>query len=64
MLQELRAAGVGTKVIITSGMDEFAALAKRALAEGALFCVRQPCPSESLLRMVSTALARPRSVRG
>jgi DNA-binding response OmpR family regulator len=60
VLQELRAAGVGTKVIITSGMGEFAALAKRALAEGAEFCVRQPCPSERLLRMVAIALERPR----
>lgn len=64
VLKELRMEGVRTKVIITSGMDGFAALAKLALAEGAAFCVRQPCPSERLLRMASSALERPRSIRG
>lgn len=63
VLQELRAAGVRTKVIITSGTNEFAELARLALAQGAQFCVRQPCPSERLLRMASALLDRP-IVRG
>ena len=58
VLRELRAAGVGTKVIITSGMDDFAALVKRALLEGAEACVRQPCASERLLRLAAAALDR------
>src|SRR5262245_2623709 len=41
VLQELRAAGSRTKVIITSGIDDFADLAERALAQGAEVCVRQ-----------------------
>lgn len=64
VLQELRAAGSRTKVIITSGADEFAALARLALAQGAQYCVRQPCPSERLLSMASALLDRPRKVRG
>lgn len=64
VLRELRAAGAGTKVILTSGMDDFSALAERALAEGAEFCVRQPCPAQRLLRMISTVLDRPHSLRG
>jgi CheY-like chemotaxis protein len=63
VLQELRAAGVGTKVIITSGIDDFAALAERALAEGAEVCVRQPWPADRLLRMVAAVLDQPRSFR-
>ncbi|MDD5301661.1 MAG: response regulator [Elusimicrobia bacterium] len=62
ILEELRAAGAATKVIITSAMDDFAPLAERALAQGARFCVRQPCPAERLLRMVSSLLERPRGV--
>ncbi len=64
VMRELRAAGAATKVIITSGMDEFAALAERALAQGAEFCVRQPCPGDRLLRMIAAALQRPSSYRG
>lgn len=52
-LRELREAGARTKVIVTSSMDGFAALAGRALAEGASFCVRQPCHAERLLRLAS-----------
>lgn len=52
-LKELRDAGARTQVIVTSGMDGFSALAERALAEGAKYCVRQPCPAERLLRMAS-----------
>ncbi len=63
VLRELREAGVDTKVIITSGADQFAELAERALAEGAEVCVRQPWPADRLLRMVSAVLAQPRSFR-
>lgn len=63
VLQELRQQGCGVKVIITSGIDDFAALAERALAEGAEVCVRQPWPADRLLRMVSAVLEQPRSFR-
>jgi DNA-binding response OmpR family regulator len=62
LLQDLRAAGSATKVIITSSLDDFAALAARARSEGAEFCVRQPCPADRLLRMV--AALRSTSARG
>lgn len=64
VLRELRAAGVRTKVIITTGTEEFAAVARFALSHGAAYCVRQPCSSERLLRMASSVLDRPRSFRG
>lgn len=64
VLKELRAAGARTKVIITSGTDDFPALARRALSEGASFCARQPCSSERLLRMASAAVEFNRKVRG
>lgn len=63
VLQELREAGARTKVIITSGTDDFAALAERALASGAEVCVRQPWPADRLLKMVSAVLEQPRSFR-
>lgn len=56
-LKELRDAGARTKVIVTSSMNGFSALAERALAEGAKYCVRQPCPAERLLRMASALRA-------
>lgn len=59
VLRELREAGARTKVILTSSMDGFSALAERALREGAKYCVRQPCPAESLLRMASALRAAP-----
>lgn len=62
ILRELRAAGAGTKVIVTSSRDDFASLAARARSEGAEFCVRQPCPAERLLKMVSALRAT--SARG
>lgn len=58
VLRELRAAGVGTKVIITSGGEEFAGLSRFALAQGASYCVRQPCDSERLLRMAASVLVK------
>lgn len=57
VLRELREAGARTKVILTSSMDGFSALAERALREGARYCVRQPCPAERLLRMASALRA-------
>lgn len=63
VLKELRDAGCGVKVILTSGMDDFAALAERALREGAEVCVRQPWPADRLLKMVSAVLDQPRSFR-
>lgn len=62
VLRELRGAGASTKVVITSAMDGFAELAGRARADGAEFCVRQPCPADRLLRMVSALRAT--SARG
>lgn len=64
VLRELRAEGVRTKVIIASGTDEFPALARFAMAQGASYCVRQPCDSERLLRMAASVLERPRSFPG
>jgi CheY-like chemotaxis protein len=63
VLQELRETSAGVKVIITSGMDDFASLAERALREGAEVCVRQPWPADRLLKMVSAVLDQPRSFR-
>lgn len=63
VLKELRDAGSNVKVILTSGMDDFAALAERALREGAEVCVRQPWPADRLLKMVSAVLDQPRSFR-
>ena len=57
VLRELVEAGARTRAIITSGMDEFSALAERALALGAKYCVRQPCPADRLLRMASAIRA-------
>lgn len=63
VLRDLRADGHSTKVIITSGTDDFGELAERALKEGAEVCVRQPWAADRLLRMVSAVLEQPRSFR-
>lgn len=57
VLRELRACGVRTKVLITSGTMNFERLYASAVAEGAEACIRQPCPTEHLLAMVARALA-------
>jgi|GEM_PF-6096724 len=57
VLHELRACGVRTKVLITSGTSDFEKLYANAIAQGAEACIRQPCPTEHLLAMVARALA-------
>lgn len=64
VLRELREAGVGTKVIITSGTAAFNELALKAAELGAEGCVRQPCPSDRLLGMIARVLGRPARAHG
>lgn len=63
VLQQLRKEGSPTKAIITSGTEDFASLAERALRQGAEVCVRQPWPAERLLKMVAAVLEQPRPAR-
>jgi two-component system response regulator AdeR len=56
VLRELRAAGVRTKVVVTSGTDDFEKLYQSAIEAGAEACVRQPCPADRLLALVAQAL--------
>jgi len=63
VLRELRESGVRTKVVITSGTPDFDELSRRAAAEGAQACVRQPCPAQRLLSTVAIALGAPSGFR-
>ena len=56
VLHELRAAGVGTKVLLTSAEEDFEKLYERAIVEGAEACVRKPCPTNRLLALVAQAV--------
>lgn len=47
ILRELRAAGAGTKVILTSTRDDFASLASRARSEGSSACASPAPPNGS-----------------
>jgi len=58
VLREIRATGLSSPVIITSGVSDFTALADLALKEGAQACVRQPGPADWLLRFVPVLLDR------
>lgn len=64
VLEEMRAAGLLSPVIITSASDDFGALSERALKAGAQACVRQPGPADWLLRLVPFLLDRRGTVRG
>ena len=64
VLRELREAGVGTKVVITSGTPAFNELAFKAVELGAEGCVQQPCPTDRLLSMVARVLGRPSRTHG
>jgi len=64
VLRELREAGVGTKVVITSGTPAFNELAFKAVELGAEGCVQQPCPTDRLLNMVARVLGRPARAHG
>jgi DNA-binding response OmpR family regulator len=52
VLTELREAGVSTPVIITSATNAFNELAFRAVAEGAVGAMQQPCQPHQLLNML------------
>lgn len=58
VLRELRAEGLQTQVIITSGTDDFTGLTEKAIAAGAQAVVRQPGPADWLMRLVPVLVDR------
>lgn len=59
--RELRAAGSAMKIVIASGVEEFAELEVRAKAAGADLCVRQPWEAADLLRTATALLTSARA---
>jgi DNA-binding response OmpR family regulator len=63
VLRELRAAGSTTKIIITSGTTAINELVYRSMQAGADACLRQPCPTDRLLRIVAEVMGQSRGLR-